>query len=151
LATGLFVVLLAPPTAQAQVEVEGHAGFGGGANSWGPEIELVAGGEILSASRFGLSGEVELHGFIIPTGSFDGTFHFARGGKLEPFVQGGLTCSMGGYGDVCNGWNGGGGATYWVGPRRGFRFEFVETVYADRAKHHVARFGVTFRCPTSRC
>jgi hypothetical protein len=151
-ATCMFV-LLAPPNAQAQVEVEGHASLGVGIYSnrftWGLGDELSAGAEVLIANRFGLLGEVDLLGGIYPTMSLGGTFHPAhdRGTKLEGFVEVALTRLSGDYGNVDYGWKAGGGATYWVGPRVGFRFEFAETVVNSSfaAKHYVARFGATFR------
>jgi hypothetical protein len=152
-ATYIFILLLVPSTAQAQVEVEGHASLGVGIYSnrftWGFGDELTAGGEILIANRFGLLGQVDLLGGIYPTMSLGGTFHLAhdRGAKLEKFVQVAMTRLSGDYGNVDYGWKAGGGATYWVGPRVGFRFEFAETVVNSSfaAKHYVARFGATFR------
>jgi hypothetical protein len=152
-ATGMFILLLAPPNAQAQVKVEGHASLGAGIYSnrftWGFGNELAAGAEILIANRLGLLGEVNMLGGIYPTMSAGGTIHPAhdRGTKLEPFVQLAITRLSGDYGNVDYGWKAGGGATYWVGPRVGFRFEFAETVVNSSfaAKQYVARFGATFR------
>src|SRR5437763_160939 len=87
------ILILVPSTAQAQVDIEGHASLGVGIFSnrfaWGFGDELTGGAEILIANRFGLLGEVDLLGVVYPTMFFGGTVHLVhdRGTKLEKFVQ----------------------------------------------------------------
>ena len=102
------------------------------------------------------AGYAEGGRFPMGTGAIDFTYHFIgnkRRIKIEPFLTGGYSLYFGhdtGQGRTENGWNVGGGASFWVTKHvalrcevRGFagiRFEF------DAAKNFVAfRVGFTFR------
>ncbi len=80
--------------------------------------------------------------------SANGYYVFNKGNKLEPFVTGGYTRTYGWDAVNRNGFNFGGGATYWLAKRAGLLFEFRDQMVRPQGttvQLLSARFGVAFR------
>jgi hypothetical protein len=104
--------------------------------------------------RTGLGGGVEL-GYATPwqrftsglgIASLNGSYHFGRGSRLDPFITGGYSLLF--RSGHLNTFNVGGGVNYWFQDRLGLKIDFRDHVDAgNNAAVHLwaVRFGVTFR------
>jgi hypothetical protein len=127
----------------------------GGSTSGGSTtgtLHVGGGGEYVFNRGIGLGAEI---GAVGPWNNFrsalgllslNGSYHFMRGAKLDPFVTGGYTLAF--RSGTLNMGNYGAGLNYWLGDHLGVRAEFRDHVHVNRgANLHFwgVRFGVAFR------
>ena len=157
--TLIIFSLLAPLAALAQESGEhrglGYAYFAPGASSPGGTgtFQTGAGGEGLVYKGLGVGGEL---GYVAPwrsardglgVASANGSYHFSRRKKLDPFVTGGYTLFF--RSGHANLFNVGGGVDYWFRERLGLRLEIRDQVwpsqYGTTGHFWGVRIGIAFR------
>jgi hypothetical protein len=157
-AIGLLLVLLSSTPARSQSHGEGFVAFGVGEYSnpfaSGHIIDIAGGGELVLLERIGAGAELGLAaggGDIIAVTCASGSAHFRGrqpGDRFDPFIKAGYA-HLGALTDVgaSNGWNVGGGVTYWYKARRGIRIEFQDVLYHSLGSDQlwVLRVGFAFR------
>lgn len=157
----IFCLALVPALAAAQTADERRgqgyvfvAPGGIAPNGSTATVQFGVGGEGLVHKGLGVGGEV---GYLTSTRSLGGGFgilsantsyHFTKASvssKVVPFVTGGYSLFFGD--GRANGFNAGGGVTYWFRERLGLRLEFRDQVIAEgRAVHYLGfRVGLSFR------
>lgn len=133
-------VLIAPGGLSGSGYTNGvyHIGVGADAVFWrglgfSPEVGYVTGTTSNFQDGFGL-------------GSLNGTYHFARRNRLDPFVTGGYSIIFrSGHVNLANF---GGGVNWWFLKRLGLKLEFRDHVDVQNGGNfHLwqGRFGLTFR------
>jgi hypothetical protein len=141
----------APPTVSGYA-VAGPAGYSAFFGSRSGIWSVAGGADIVSRAGVGVAGELGLFfdhtGNLFFTPSIDGVFQLRRSGaRVTPFLAAGYTRLLG-VESSFDGWNVGGGFTWWSSGRTGFRIELRDHIRADRTRraHYWAfRAGVAFR------
>ena len=156
----LFVTLLAPSMAFAQIEGKGQSylvgTFGGWTGAGGWQVGAAIGGERLiykglaAGGEFGGFAAMPRYGGVVASANV--SYHFRNPGtprRLVPFATAGVSALGACGGSACipaGGFNLGGGVNYWVKPHRGIRVEFRDhLLYDDGPTHKLEmRIGYAF-------
>ncbi|MBZ5560941.1 MAG: hypothetical protein LAP13_00815 [Acidobacteriia bacterium] len=133
-----------PPPADCFSHKRGgvNAGFGG-------EVFVYRGLGV--GTEFGYAGQDWSFGSNgIGVGSVNGSYHFSRQKKAEPFVTGGYSLYFGDRTAVQNGYNLGGGANLWVSKHAALRLEVrnqgnINQFHSQFTQFVAFRVGMTFR------
>jgi hypothetical protein len=127
----------------------GYSAFFGGQSA----LWFAGGGaEVIGPHGLGAGGELgvffDTSGAILFTPSIDAVYRpRRRQGPIVPFIAGGYTRLLG-VESAFDGWNAGGGLTWWSDGRTGVRIEFRDHIRADRerwAHYWTIRAGISFR------